>query len=667
MNAARNRLNLRIKATITMIAIVAFVLVGAVTAAYISTRQTMVDEYMRTAETIARGLADRIEVPIQTGDRDEIQRVTEVEYRTCQLDYVIIRGKSGNIVASIGNADESAGAIATGSSGRERPFVGQAAIQSYESKDDDFEPLAAQPPPTGGVLTQLGTVEIGLPAAPLEASLAERRSTFGVLIGGACVVIAGLVWLVVGRWTQRLDRLVTASEKVARGELDSPFDTSDEDEIGRLASSLDNMRLAVRQRDAAMRQFNSTLQDQVRDRTKDLEYALQAAEAANRAKSDFLANMSHEIRTPMTAILGYAELLSDPLQPIGERLESIRTILRSGEHLLGIVNDVLDISKIEAGQMTIERIPCSPVRVIEDATSLMRARASSKGLALDVVYETGIPETIFSDPLRLRQVLLNILGNAVKFTERGTITLRASSDPARRQLTLEVEDTGIGIPSEHLDRLFKPFSQSDNSMTRRFGGTGLGLAISERLMQMLAGSIRVKSTPGEGSKFSIVLDTGPIDGVPLVVGTSNANPQSAPARAADLSLRGLRILVVDDGVDNQRLVSFHLRKANAEVEIRENGRLGLEAAIAAAEAHTPYDVIVMDMQMPEMDGYTATRELRLRGLDVPVIALTAHALAGDREKCIGAGCDDYLTKPVDRTALIATCAAWSAKRRKNAA
>lgn len=183
MNAARNRLNLRIKATITMIAIVAFVLVGAVTAAYISTRQTMVDEYMRTAETIARGLADRIEVPIQTGDRDEIQRVTEVEYRTCQLDYVIIRGKSGNIVASIGNADESAGAIATGSSGRERPFVGQAAIQSYESKDDDFEPLAAQPPPTGGVLTQLGTVEIGLPAAPLEASLAERRSTFGVLIG----------------------------------------------------------------------------------------------------------------------------------------------------------------------------------------------------------------------------------------------------------------------------------------------------------------------------------------------------------------------------------------------------------------------------------------------------------------------------------------------------
>jgi signal transduction histidine kinase/CheY-like chemotaxis protein/HPt (histidine-containing phosphotransfer) domain-containing protein len=394
----------------------------------------------------------------------------------------------------------------------------------------------------------------------------------------------------------------------------------------------------------------------------DLAEARHLAEAraeASRSKSDFLANMSHEIRTPMTAIIGYADLLLDPEATPAERIAHVQTIRRNGEHLLGVINDILDLSKIEAGKMTVENVRCSPSAVIVDVASLMRVRAKAKDLFFEVHYQTPIPESIESDPTRLRQILLNLVGNAIKFTHSGGIRLLArcdATDAKNAKLTLEVVDTGIGMTSEQVGDLFQPFVQGDSSTTRRFGGTGLGLVICRRLARMLGGDVEVDSSLGRGSVFRLSCSAGSIEGVRMFeelteagipdtgVPTENEQPRGR--------IDGCRILLAEDGVDNQLLISAHLTRAGATVDVAENGRIALEKALAASMGGEPFDVILMDMQMPEMDGYAASSELRHRGYTGPIVALTAHAMAGDRERCIGAGCSDYLTKPIRRATLV---------------
>jgi len=409
----------------------------------------------------------------------------------------------------------------------------------------------------------------------------------------------------------------------------------------------------------------------------ELRSARERAEAASAAKSEFLANMSHEIRTPMTAILGYADLLGreDPPTEDADRVAA-EAIKRNGAHLLALINDILDLSRIEAGKLVIDHEPVAPGAIAEDATTLLAERAREKGLDLETVFDTPIPSEIRTDPVRLRQILVNLLGNAVKFTDRGRVVLRLTHDERERLLHFRVEDTGVGVPHELQSTLFDAFTQADASTTRRFGGSGLGLRISQRLARLLGGDVRLeRSDPKRGSVFTLELPA-PAAAERVTPGretTSDADASQAPtappqttakAEPALGPLAGARILYIEDGPDNQRLVSIILSKSGAEVEIADNGAAGLAALCEGADPEgallspPPFDLVLTDMQMPIMDGYTAVAAYRRKGGRLPVIALTAHAMRGDHDKCLAAGCDDYASKPVDRVALVALCSTW---------
>ncbi len=383
-----------------------------------------------------------------------------------------------------------------------------------------------------------------------------------------------------------------------------------------------------------------------------------AADAANEAKSQFLANMSHEIRTPLTAILGFAENILEPDLPEADRMTAARTIVRNGNHLLELINDLLDLSKIEAGKMQIERIEFSPVQLAADVLSIMRVRAEARKLPLRLKFISPMPQVIKTDPTRLRQILINLIGNAIKFTDSGFVELQAGLEtggdqPA--QIRWSVVDTGIGLDAEQLGRLFTPFMQADNSTARKFGGTGLGLSISRRLARMLGGDVTAASTRGAGSTFSVTVEAGDLTGVPLdltpdetVIASTHESKvvDSAPAPLV------ARLLLAEDSPDNQLLIGTVLRKLGASVEVAENGRIAVDLALAAVAAGAPFDVILMDMHMPLLDGYDATRLLREQGYALPIIALTANAMSGEERKCLDAGCDDYATKPINRQKLL---------------
>ncbi|HOW73579.1 MAG TPA: ATP-binding protein [Phycisphaerae bacterium] len=397
------------------------------------------------------------------------------------------------------------------------------------------------------------------------------------------------------------------------------------------------------------------------------------AEAANIAKSEFLANMSHEIRTPMTAILGYTELVSEAVdccttcsnhescEVRAENRQHLATIRRNGEHLLKVINDILDLSRVEAGKMAVEHIACNLRAIIEEVASTMRVRAEAKQLAYNTEYMGAIPETIQSDPGRLRQILINLVANAIKFTEVGgvRVVVRCIADVPKPFIQFDVVDTGIGMTEDQAAQLFQAFVQVDTSMSRRFGGSGLGLAIARNLAKMLGGDVCiVDSQPDLGTRFRMTVATGPLQGVRMIE-ESISEPAACPREAQAVpepggrrALEGKVVLLVEDCPDNQRLISHVLRSAGAKVVTTDNGQMGLTAALNARDSGNPFDVVLMDMQMPILDGYEATRQLRDCGYDGLVIALTAHAMSSDRDKCIAAGCDSYATKPIDRAAMI---------------
>lgn len=365
------------------------------------------------------------------------------------------------------------------------------------------------------------------------------------------------------------------------------------------------------------------------------------AYAAAQTKSRFLANISHELRTPLTAILGFSENMLDSEEASNSQTVPLQTIIRNGNHLLHIINELLDLSKIEEDKLQIERINFSAVQLLQDVELLMSQQAEDKGLEFKINYSWPLPATIKNDPFRIKQILLNLCSNAIKFTKRGYVHINFSCQRDNELIRFEVIDTGIGIAHEQQDKIFHAFDQADISTTRQYGGTGLGLSLSKRLIELMKGSIELSSEPGKGSRFSVNLPTGPLSNVEFISDLKKHKLSTTTDDKPVYTLLKGRVLVADDAPDNRLLLSALLDKFGLEATIVENGQLALDTLTSKE-----FDLILLDIQMPVLDGLQTIKKLQEQNYDKPVIALTANTLAEDRKVCHEAGFTDFIAKPI---------------------
>ena len=428
-----------------------------------------------------------------------------------------------------------------------------------------------------------------------------------------------------------LKELNASAEKIGTGDFSQQTPVHSGDELGQLATALNRMA--------------KNLLDISIEKTQ--------AEQTNQTKSLFLANMSHEIRTPLGAILGFVDLLKDPDLSVPDRKRYLDIVSRAGNALVILINDILDLSKVEAGKIEISKEVFSLPNLLKDLETLLKIRSEDKGIALNFERANNVPEFIFSDPVRIRQILLNIVGNAIKFTDKGSVNIKYESN--NNLLIFYISDTGAGISPEEVSKLFRPFTQGDQSVKQTLGGTGLGLALAKSLAQLLGGDVVLaSSTPGRGTVFQVSV---PLQ-IPENLNETISSLENVKPDLDKTAITGKNILIVEDSPDNQLLLSHILLKSGAQVKIAQNGQIGVDMAL-----REDFDIIIMDMQMPVLDGYSAMSLLRSKDYRKPIIGLTAHAMKEDLKKCLASGADEVLTKPIDKMRLIETLGRYTNLRK----
>ena len=573
-------------------------------------------------EEIAPVLMAAIVAPLAQRDLATVQAVLDESTKVGGIDYLAVTNKEGRTLAISGWPNDTL-------LPQPDPRLELLASEKQKPRYDVVMPIEVYGQP-------MGHLHIGLDLSRIRTAH-DQLFTQGIGIALVEILLsAGLMGMLGYFLTRHLGDLTRASEAVAAGNLTPPPVPEGDDDVGRLGAAFNAMSRAVSER---IQELTQARDDQAR--------LARAAESAAMAKTAFLATMSHEIRTPMNGILGMTELaLGTELS--AEQREYLSWIKSSGDNLMRVLNDILDFSKINAGQMDFELIPMQLPQLLKSVVALYTPVASDKGVTLRWQALGSLPERVLGDPVRIQQVLNNLVSNAIKFTEHGEVAVTVSSQARDGACRVEfiISDTGIGIPADKLARIFDPFAQAENSTTRKYGGTGLGLSIVDRLVQLMNGSIHVDSEPGKGSRFHVVIE--------LAEAAPVAHAQLEYAQTGDaVRLAGKHILLVEDTPVNQKIAEKLLARQGCSVVVANDGL----QALKAIESGAAFDLVLMDMQMPVMDGLEATQRLReyerSRHLKpLPVIAMTANALQADREQCLAAGMDDFIAKPFRATEVV---------------